>query len=85
MDRDVRVQVWNETAAELWGLRDDEVEGEHLTDLDIGLPVEQLNQPIRACLNGGPTHASSNSSWMLSAVGADAIRCSTIGQGLVAR
>jgi two-component system CheB/CheR fusion protein len=52
VDRDVRVQVWNQQAAELWGLRDEEVEGEHLMNLDIGLPVERLNQPIRACLTG---------------------------------
>jgi two-component system CheB/CheR fusion protein len=36
----------------MWGLRDDEVDGEHLMNLDIGLPVELLNQPIRACLTG---------------------------------
>jgi two-component system CheB/CheR fusion protein len=52
VDRDVRIQIWNQQAAELWGLRDDEVEGEHLMNLDIGLPVEQLNQPIRACFSG---------------------------------
>jgi two-component system CheB/CheR fusion protein len=51
VDRDVRVLVWNQQATDLWGLRDDEVEGEHLMNLDIGLPVEQLNQPIRACLS----------------------------------
>jgi two-component system CheB/CheR fusion protein len=52
VDRDVRIQIWNQQSAELWGLRDEEVEGEHLMNLDIGLPVEQLNQPIRACLTG---------------------------------
>jgi two-component system CheB/CheR fusion protein len=50
VNSEVRVQVWNEQAAELWGLRADEVEGEHLMNLDIGLPVEKLRQPIRACL-----------------------------------
>jgi two-component system CheB/CheR fusion protein len=52
VDRDVRIQIWNHEAAELWGLRDDEVAGEHLMNLDIGLPVERLNQSIRACLTG---------------------------------
>jgi two-component system, chemotaxis family, CheB/CheR fusion protein len=52
VDRDVRIQIWNQQAAEMWGLRDDEVEREHLMNLDIGLPVEQLNQAIRACLTG---------------------------------
>jgi two-component system CheB/CheR fusion protein len=53
-DRDVRIQVWNRHAQELWGLRLDEVEGEHLMNLDIGLPVERLHQPIRAGLAGEP-------------------------------
>ena len=37
---------------ELWGLRDDEVEGEHLLNLDIGIPVGELREPIRAVLAG---------------------------------
>jgi two-component system, chemotaxis family, CheB/CheR fusion protein len=52
VDRDLRVQVWNDHAHELWGLRADEVDGEHLMNLDIGLPVEHLRQPLRACLAG---------------------------------
>jgi two-component system CheB/CheR fusion protein len=48
----MRIQVWNRHAQELWGLRADEVEGEHIMNLDIGLPVERLHQPIRACLAG---------------------------------
>jgi two-component system CheB/CheR fusion protein len=54
VDREVRIQVWNRHAQELWGLRPDEVEGEHLMNLDIGLPVERLHQPIRAALGGTP-------------------------------
>jgi two-component system CheB/CheR fusion protein len=54
VDRDVRIQVWNRHAQELWGLRPDEVEGEHFMNLDSGLPVEHLHQPIRACLTGEP-------------------------------
>jgi two-component system, chemotaxis family, CheB/CheR fusion protein len=53
VDRDMRIQVWNRPAQELWGLRADEVEGEHLMNLDIGLPVERLRQSIRACFAGG--------------------------------
>jgi two-component system CheB/CheR fusion protein len=36
----------------LWGLRADEVQGRSLLGLDIGLPVDQLRDPIRACLAG---------------------------------
>ena len=52
VDREVRVQVWNQHAQELWGLRAQEVDGEHLMNLDIGLPLEHLRQPVRACLAG---------------------------------
>jgi two-component system, chemotaxis family, CheB/CheR fusion protein len=53
VDRDLSVLVWNEAATELWGLREDEVRGEHFLNLDIGLPVEQLSKPIRACAETG--------------------------------
>src|SRR5262249_9127583 len=52
VDRDVRIQIWNQEAAELCGLRDEEVESEHFMNLARGLPAEALNQPIRACLTG---------------------------------
>ncbi|HLO51281.1 MAG TPA: CheR family methyltransferase [Kamptonema sp.] len=46
------VQLWNEMAEEMWGLRTEEVQGHFFFDLDIGLPMEQLRQPIRACQTG---------------------------------
>jgi two-component system CheB/CheR fusion protein len=52
VDGDVRIRVWNRHAEEMWGLRSDEVSGDHLMNLDIGLPVEHLRQPIRNCLAG---------------------------------
>ena len=45
LDNDQRVQVWNGNAEEQWGLRADEVEGQHFLGLDIGLPVEHLRTP----------------------------------------
>lgn len=50
MDRDLRVTVWNRKSEDLWGLRPDEVQGQNFLNLDIGLPVDQLKKPIRACL-----------------------------------
>lgn len=50
LDRDLRILVWNDQAEDLWGLRPDEVQGQYFLNLDIGLPVEQLLQPIRSCL-----------------------------------
>ena len=52
VDRALRVVAWSRRAADLWGLRDDEVEGEHLLNLDIGIPVQQLRNPIRQVLAG---------------------------------
>jgi two-component system CheB/CheR fusion protein len=50
IDSDMRVLAWNARAEELWGLRSEEVVGEHLMNLDIGLPVDQLRQGVRAQL-----------------------------------
>jgi two-component system CheB/CheR fusion protein len=46
------ILVWNHRAEDLWGLREEDVAGKHLLGLDIGLPIEQLRQPVRACLSG---------------------------------
>ena len=52
LDRDYRIQVWNRRSEDLWGLRNDEAIGAQFQSLDIGLPVEQLAQPIRSVMNG---------------------------------
>jgi two-component system CheB/CheR fusion protein len=52
VDQDLLVLIWNHKAENLWGLRADEVQGKNFLNLDIGLPVQQLKQPIRACLSG---------------------------------
>src|SRR5690606_15135013 len=61
VDRELRIMRWNRQAEELWGLRADEVRGQHLLNLDIGLPVEQLRAPLRSCIadGGGQTFAVS--------------------------
>src|SRR2546422_2154652 len=53
LDRTGRVQVWNERAADLWGVRSDEVVGHSFFELDIGLPAEQLRKLIQAGTRGG--------------------------------
>ncbi|HSK75151.1 MAG TPA: CheR family methyltransferase [Thermoanaerobaculia bacterium] len=50
----LEVEVWSAKARELWGLRSDEVQGKPFFKLDIGLPVEQLRDPIRHCVDSGP-------------------------------
>ncbi|MFN2627135.1 MAG: CheR family methyltransferase [Gaiellaceae bacterium] len=53
VDAEFAIEAWNNSARDLWGLRDDETIGTHLMNLDIGLPVEQLRRPIRAALAHG--------------------------------
>ena len=52
VDRTLRVIAWSRRATDPWGLRDDEVEGEHLLNLDTGIPVQRLRDPIRQVLAG---------------------------------
>jgi two-component system CheB/CheR fusion protein len=52
VDVDLRVSAWNEGAHELWGLRGEEVQGQHFMNLDIGLPTEKLRTPLRRLLAG---------------------------------
>jgi two-component system, chemotaxis family, CheB/CheR fusion protein len=55
LDPSFNVLWWNAEASELWGLREDEVQGQSILNLDIGLPVEQLRPPVRAVLSGRST------------------------------
>src|SRR5262249_42890160 len=57
VDPMLQVLAWNHRAEDMWGLRASEVQGRHLMNLDIGLPVEQLRQPIRAVLAGANDRA----------------------------
>jgi two-component system CheB/CheR fusion protein len=54
LDREMRIQVWNAGAMDLWGLRADEAQREYFFALDIGLPVGELHQPIRDVMSGQP-------------------------------
>lgn len=52
LDREMRVQVWNAGASNLWGLGPDETQNTYFFGLDIGLPVAELHEPIRDVLGG---------------------------------
>ncbi len=52
VNRNLEVSAWNPRAEDLWGLRGDEALGKSLLALDIGLPVVQIEDRIRACLDG---------------------------------
>lgn len=52
VDKNLRILAWNKKSEDLWGLREAEVQGQNVLNLDIGLPVERLKQPVRGCLAG---------------------------------
>jgi two-component system CheB/CheR fusion protein len=52
VDEQFAVTAWSASATELWGLREEEVRGANFLNLDIGLPVVELRNPIRAVLAG---------------------------------
>ena len=53
LDPELRVRTWNAKMADLWGVRPEEAEAKPFTSLDIGLPVADLAQDLRACLLTG--------------------------------
>jgi two-component system, chemotaxis family, CheB/CheR fusion protein len=52
LDPDLRVLVWNPGAEDLWGVRQEEVQGQHFLNLDIGLPIGQVVPALRAAMSG---------------------------------
>jgi two-component system CheB/CheR fusion protein len=52
LDAEASVRIWNRRAEDLWGLRAEETVGSAFQNLDIGLPVERLKTPLRACMDG---------------------------------
>jgi two-component system, chemotaxis family, CheB/CheR fusion protein len=52
LDTHYVVQVWNDRAEDLWGLRREEVVARPFFELDFGLPVETLRAPILSVTEG---------------------------------
>jgi two-component system CheB/CheR fusion protein len=52
VDRQLLVNLWNDGAEAMWGLRSERVRGRHLSNLDIGLPLEALRGPMLRFLAG---------------------------------
>ena len=52
LDSDLVVQVWTRQAHDLWGLRADETVGQHVLNLDSGLPTAELHPWLRAVITG---------------------------------
>ena len=54
LERELRVQNWNDRAEDLWG-DGGEVRGQRFLNLDIGLLVQQLRDYLRSAVAGTPT------------------------------
>ena len=46
LNEDLRVELWNDVATNMWGLRQDEVQGHQFLTLDIGMPLDRLRDPL---------------------------------------
>lgn len=55
IDQELNVLAWSAKSEEMWGLRADEVQNKPLFNLDFGLPLEQIREPIDHCLNDDQT------------------------------
>ncbi|RPH74842.1 PAS domain-containing protein, partial [bacterium] len=51
VNKDLTIQTWNWRSEDFWGLREDEVVGQNLLGLDIGLLIDQLKKVVLDCLN----------------------------------
>jgi two-component system CheB/CheR fusion protein len=52
LDPELRVLVWNHGSEDLWGVRQDEVQGQHFLNLDIGLPVDRIRPALQQAMSG---------------------------------
>ncbi len=50
VDDEMRILAWNAGAQELWGLRQDEAQGQHVLNLDVGLPMTEIRPLVREAL-----------------------------------
>jgi two-component system CheB/CheR fusion protein len=55
VDRNLVVQVWSRQAEELWGLREQETVGQHILNLDSGMPIAALHPWLRSVTTGQET------------------------------
>src|SRR3954453_4505009 len=52
VDRDLTVQAWNRRSEDMWGLRTEEVVGQHFLNPDIGLSPDSIRPIIRSAMAG---------------------------------
>jgi two-component system, chemotaxis family, CheB/CheR fusion protein len=52
LDPQLRITTWSLAASQLWGPGENAVQGAHLLNLEIGIPVAELREPIGLVLAG---------------------------------
>ena len=52
LDHDIKIRSWNRWSENTWGLRSEEVLGQRLSSIDMGLPVLKLTADIQRVLGG---------------------------------
>ena len=52
LDANQKVRSWNRWSENAWGLREDEAVGRKFTELDIGLPVHELEPAVQGVIAG---------------------------------
>ena len=57
LNADLGVTIWNRKAEDLWGLREEDVQGRNFLTLDIGLPVEQLKRQFMKIMEAGTDYS----------------------------
>jgi len=60
VDQELHVMAWNHRAEDLWGVRTDEAVGEHLFNLDIGLPLDGVRSALRGQLTDSTSSPESS-------------------------
>jgi two-component system, chemotaxis family, CheB/CheR fusion protein len=53
VDQRLHIVSWNQQAEEFWGVRQEEVQGQPLANLDIGLPIKDVVRVVRTCVSDG--------------------------------
>jgi two-component system CheB/CheR fusion protein len=52
VDAQLHVLIWNRQMTDLWGLREEEVKGKSLIEIEMGLPVERMLDRLQHCVRG---------------------------------
>ena len=81
LDEQLHVELWNDVAADLWDAARRRSPRTHFFGLDIGLPVEQLKQPMAGLLGEGTSGLRCRSTRSTAVGGRFSSACRAVGTG----